>query len=54
VTDEAVWDRWRDLVAASGVFRPDALDAEAARGKWDPRVSVISTSTVIDELGLRL
>jgi len=54
VTDDGVWDRWRDLVAASGVFRPDALDAEAAEGKWDPRISVISTSMVIDELGLRL
>jgi len=54
VTDDRVWTRWRDLVAASGVFRPDALDNEGAPGKWDPRVSVVSTSMVIDELGLRL
>ncbi|GAA3768116.1 asparagine synthase (glutamine-hydrolyzing) [Streptomyces phyllanthi] len=49
--------RWRDLVAASGVFRTDALERIAARGvegKWDTRLSVISISMVIDELGLRL
>lgn len=54
VTDDHVWARWRDLVAASGVFRPEALDARRNPGKWDPRVSLISTSMVIDELGLRL
>jgi asparagine synthase (glutamine-hydrolysing) len=53
----AAMAEWRDLVAASGVFSPDALDrldAERTPGKWDPRLSLISTSMVIDELGLRL
>ncbi|WNV92172.1 asparagine synthase (glutamine-hydrolyzing) [Umezawaea sp. Da 62-37] len=54
VEDDRVWARWRDLVAASGVFRPDALDIGGTPGKWDPRVSLISTSMIIDELGLRL
>lgn len=47
---------WRDLVAASGVFRADALAALAAdrsADKWDVRVSVISISMIIDELGLK-
>jgi asparagine synthase (glutamine-hydrolysing) len=56
VADERLLAGWRDLVAASGVFRPDALDALAADprpDKWDVRLSVISISMVIDELGLR-
>ncbi|EWC61949.1 Asparagine synthetase [Actinokineospora spheciospongiae] len=57
VADGPTLTRWRDLVAASGLFRPDALDALdglAARrpDKWDVRLSVISISTVVDELGL--
>ncbi|OXM52861.1 asparagine synthase (glutamine-hydrolyzing) [Amycolatopsis alba] len=46
-------DGWRDLVAAGGVFRADALDRIEAGGKGDARLSVISISAVIDELGLR-
>ncbi|MCX4237083.1 asparagine synthase (glutamine-hydrolyzing) [Streptomyces ortus] len=56
VAPDHLMARWRDLVAASGVFRTDALERIAARGaegKWDTRLSVISISTVIDELGLR-
>lgn len=56
VADERAQQTWRDLVAASGVFRADALDRIGADGtpdKWDARASVISISTVIDELGLR-
>ena len=52
---EPTLSRWRDLVAASGVFRPDALDTLAADptpDKWDVRLSLISISAVIDELGL--
>ncbi|MGW8379024.1 asparagine synthase (glutamine-hydrolyzing) [Streptomyces sp. ODS28] len=49
--------QWRELVASSGVFHPDALDrvaAASAPDKWDVRLSLISISAVIDELGLRL
>jgi asparagine synthase (glutamine-hydrolysing) len=53
VADGRMLDRWRDLVAASGIFRPDALDAEVPGDKWDVRLSVASISMVIDELGLR-
>lgn len=55
--DERTVAGWRDLVAASGVFRPDALDAltkDRTPDRWDHRLSVISISMVIDELGLRL
>ncbi|MEU5795928.1 asparagine synthase (glutamine-hydrolyzing) [Streptomyces sp. NPDC047813] len=54
--DEPTMARWRDLVAATGVFRPDALTALAADptpDKWDVRLSLISISAIIDELGLR-
>jgi asparagine synthase (glutamine-hydrolysing) len=57
VADDRAMANWRDLVAGSGVFSPDALDrlgADRTPGKWDPRLSLISTSMVIDELGLRL
>ncbi|GGY40767.1 asparagine synthase (glutamine-hydrolyzing) [Streptomyces xanthochromogenes] len=54
-SDERTLSRWRDLVADSGVFRPDSLDALGADptpDKWDVRLSLISISAVIDELGL--
>jgi asparagine synthase (glutamine-hydrolysing) len=57
VADDRMLAGWRDLVAASGVFRPDALAGLAADprpDKWDVRLSVISLSMVIDELDLRL
>ncbi|HEY0640151.1 MAG TPA: asparagine synthase (glutamine-hydrolyzing) [Pseudonocardiaceae bacterium] len=57
VADERRLARWRDLVAGSGVFRPDALEriaADRTPDKWDLRLSVISIGMVIDELGLRL
>lgn len=57
VADDRAMASWRDLVAGSGVFRPDALDrlgSDRTPDKWDPRLSLISTSMVIDELGLRL
>lgn len=57
VADGGMLAAWRDLVAASGVFLPDSLDrlaADGARDKWDVRLSLISMSMVIDELGLRL
>ncbi|HET9896829.1 MAG TPA: asparagine synthase (glutamine-hydrolyzing) [Streptosporangiaceae bacterium] len=57
VANERLLSDWHDLVAASGIFRPDALRqvaASPAPGKWDLRLSLISISMVIDELGLRL
>jgi asparagine synthase (glutamine-hydrolysing) len=57
VADERMLSNWRDLVAASGIFLPDALDglsADRTPDKWDVRLSLISISMVIDELGLRL
>jgi asparagine synthase (glutamine-hydrolysing) len=57
IADAAMLSEWRDLVAASGVFLPGSLDelgADPTPGKWDLRLSVISISMVIDELGLRL
>ncbi|MFY1702244.1 asparagine synthase (glutamine-hydrolyzing) [Micromonospora sp. WMMA1923] len=57
IADQPTLAAWRELVADSGVFRPDALDALVAAqtpDKWDVRLSVISISMVIDELGLRL
>lgn len=54
--DERTLSRWRDLVAASGVFRSaalTALEADATPDKWDVRLSLISISAIIDELGLR-
>ena len=57
IADDRLLAHWRDLVAASGIFRPDSLErlaADATPGKWDVRLSVISLSMVIDELGLRL
>lgn len=56
VADDRTLSNWRDLVAASGIFRPDALDrlgADRRPDKWDVRLSLISISMVIDELGLR-
>jgi len=56
VADDRMLSDWRDLVAASGIFLPDSLDGLGADGtpdKWDARLSVISISMVIDELGLR-
>ncbi|CAA9255160.1 MAG: Asparagine synthetase [glutamine-hydrolyzing] [uncultured Corynebacteriales bacterium] len=56
VADDRMLAAWRDLVAASGVFRPDALaalGADRTPDKWDVRLSVVSISMVIDELGLR-
>jgi asparagine synthase (glutamine-hydrolysing) len=55
VADDRMLARWRDLVAASGVFQPDSLDrlgADQTPDKWDIRLSVITASMVIDELGL--
>jgi asparagine synthase (glutamine-hydrolysing) len=57
ISDERTLARWRTLVEASGVFRADALEALAADrtpDKWDVRLSVLSSSMVIDELGLTL
>lgn len=57
IADEQTLSAWRDLVAASGIFRPDALDvidADRTPDKWDLRLSLISISMIIDELGLRL
>ncbi|GAA3169166.1 MULTISPECIES: asparagine synthase (glutamine-hydrolyzing) [Streptomyces] len=57
LTDDPLMARWRDLVAAGGVFRTDALerfDVHGAEGKWETRLSIISISMVIDELGLRM
>ncbi|MGW0562820.1 asparagine synthase (glutamine-hydrolyzing) [Streptomyces sp. NPDC003016] len=56
MADERRLSDWKGLVEASGVFLPDSLDALAADptpDKWDVRLSVISISTVIDELGLQ-
>jgi asparagine synthase (glutamine-hydrolysing) len=57
VADDRMLSSWRDLVAASGIFRPDSLDrlaADRTPDKWDVRLSLISISMVIDELGLWL
>jgi asparagine synthase (glutamine-hydrolysing) len=57
LADDQLTGHWRDLVAASGIFRSDALDESAAdpmADKWDVRLSLISISVIIDELGLRL
>ncbi|MFF9901013.1 asparagine synthase (glutamine-hydrolyzing) [Streptomyces longispororuber] len=57
LADDRLLAGWRDLVAAAGVFRTDALErlaAHGAAGKGDTRLSVISISMVIDELGLRV
>lgn len=57
IADEPTITRWRDLVNASGIFRPSSLDelgADRTPDKWDVRLSVISISMVIDELGLRI
>lgn len=57
VGDDRTLAGWRDLVAATGVFRDGVLDALAADrtpDKWDVRLSVISISMVMDELGLTL
>lgn len=55
--DARTWTRWRDLVAASGVFAEDCLDADprtTQSEKWDFRLSAISIAMVMDELGLAL
>jgi len=55
--DRRSWTEWGDLVASSGVFRPDALDrlgADQTPGKWDLRTSLVSISVIVDELGLRI
>lgn len=55
IADDRMLADWRELVAASGVFAPDSLDklgADPAPDKWDVRLSLISISMVIDELGL--
>lgn len=57
IADERQMADWRELVAAGGVFSPDLLARPAAGptpDKWDVRLSLISISAVIDELGLRL
>lgn len=57
IADDRLLSTWRDLVAASGIFLPDSLDGlggDRTPDKWDLRLSVISISMVIDELGLRL
>ncbi|MEU1039663.1 asparagine synthase (glutamine-hydrolyzing) [Streptomyces sp. NPDC005551] len=57
IADERQTARWRDLVAAGGIFAPDAFDrltADPTPDKWDVRLSLISISAVIDELGLKL
>lgn len=48
------WSRWRELVAATGLFAPNCLDTNRADrpDKWDFRLSAISISLVMDELGL--
>lgn len=56
IADEGRTARWRDLVAASGIFAPDAFDrltTDPLSDKWDVRLSLISISAVIDELGLK-
>ncbi|WP_229402500.1 asparagine synthase (glutamine-hydrolyzing) [Micromonospora okii] len=55
--DARTWAGWRELVAASGVFAEDCLDADprtTQSEKWDFRLSVISIAMIMDELGLRL
>ena len=57
VADERMLSSWRDLVTASGIFLPNSLDrlaADRTPDRWDVRLSLISISMVIDELGLRL
>jgi asparagine synthase (glutamine-hydrolysing) len=57
ISDDRTLAGWRDLVAATGVFSADVLGALAGdrtQDKWDVRLSVISISVVIDELGLKL
>ncbi|CQR65203.1 asparagine synthase (glutamine-hydrolyzing) [Streptomyces leeuwenhoekii] len=57
VTDARTWDRWRDLVGASGLFPAGCLDTDPrsrAADKWDFRLSAISIALVMDELGLEL
>ena len=56
VTGERTWDRWRSLVAESGVFAEDCLGQTPHQGqadKWDPRLGAITVSMVMDELSLR-
>ncbi|HEY6796330.1 MAG TPA: asparagine synthase (glutamine-hydrolyzing) [Kineosporiaceae bacterium] len=56
VTDARVWERWRELIVASGLLDASCLDGgpSAARvEKWDHRLSVISLALIIDELGLQ-
>lgn len=55
IADHRMLSDWGELVAASGIFLADSLDrlgADPTPGKWDLRLSVISISMVIDELGL--
>jgi asparagine synthase (glutamine-hydrolysing) len=55
VADDRTLSVWGDLVAASGIFLPDSLDqlaVDPTPDKWDVRLSLISISMVIDELGL--
>ncbi|MCW5250408.1 asparagine synthase (glutamine-hydrolyzing) [Streptomyces sp. SHP 1-2] len=57
ISDDRNTARWRDLVAAGAVFAPDALErltADPVPGKWDLRLSLISISAIVDELGLKL
>lgn len=57
IADERRMANWRELVAAGGVFLPDSLArlaADPTPDKWDVRLSLISISAVVDELGLQL
>jgi asparagine synthase (glutamine-hydrolysing) len=57
IADDRMLSDWGDLVAARGIFLGDSLDrlgADRAPGKWDLRLSMVSISMVIDELGLSL
>ncbi|SDP95706.1 asparagine synthase (glutamine-hydrolysing) [Actinopolyspora xinjiangensis] len=57
VVDDSIWTSWRELVATSGIFSLDCLDdlnTNRASDKWDPRLSLISISMVMDELGLKV
>lgn len=53
VVDPRAWDRWRELVAVSGILAPDCLAVQSGVDRFDFRLSAISIAIVMDELGLR-